>query len=664
MVDTMSSEKWMSNEDLDQLLSSATGMEESTLTTVFGTLSKRLESAGSADGSIALDDTYRHLVQLRSFNSKLFDTLLIKWIGQIIKSTPRPRLSKVLVPLVGVGCVTLKGFFALARKILQLESSAAISELTILRLELLGLLCPLSPMQRDTCNLVAYRFAIAQQEFLSKNSEEVLDMVRETGDSFAAYTASDSTEATLLSFHACSVPLLCHLLIRNPQSVIERRLQRLCDESRTTAHAVQKALNLLLGFDDKTGSTLIEAENTLISADDFSLPFCQMKLQILFNAESTEGTKNDIIDVIFKTAVADIRAKRSNWVDMVVAMSTEVVQQIRQRAERGFLSVALSDSPVSESQVDEPGAQDIAMVYLTIVEELAYSIPDTGVPSIAALLTEKMGILLNKHIALQNSVRHFPRNDGALATDEIDPTLSTFGRHSAFWVTTLLRMTVIHCSAFVGSSAAGKPSLLDQTRLLVTICIIAILQCPSGLTPESQNAAYLPEQQRDQSHRGLQTYAFDVAACLVDYLPEDVRQHCTRFLKERCPSSLHVRNNPRLIYLLGPVADLGTFTQPQTAVGSPPPTSGSACTPSSSSNLGTATPAGLQSGQPVMALAGPFEDQSHPANRLRIQNHGRVVGVYPFRPWEMLEEAAPVLGVNDTAVALGFFSARKTTELQ
>lgn len=164
MVDTISSEKWTSNEDLDQLLSSATGMEESLLATIFGNLCRRLEFIGSADGHLPLDDTCRHLVQLRSFNSKLFDTLLIRWIGQVLKSTPRPRLSKVLVPLVGVGCVSLKGFFALARKMLQLESSAAIPDAVELRLELLELLCPLSPTQRDTLNLVRLFFSISLQD--------------------------------------------------------------------------------------------------------------------------------------------------------------------------------------------------------------------------------------------------------------------------------------------------------------------------------------------------------------------------------------------------------------------------------------------------------------------------------------------------------------------
>lgn len=47
------------------------------------------------------------------------------------------------------------------------------------------------------------------------------------------------------------------------------------------------------------------------------------------------------------------------------------------------------------------------------------------------------------------------------------------------------------------------------------------------------------------------------------------------------------------------------------------------------------------------------------ANRLRLQHRGRVIGPYPVRPWELLEDAAPFLGINDTAVNLGFFDARR-----
>jgi mediator of RNA polymerase II transcription subunit 12, fungi type len=38
------------------------------------------------------------------------------------------------------------------------------------------------------------------------------------------------------------------------------------------------------------------------------------------------------------------------------------------------------------------------------------------------------------------------------------------------------------------------------------------------------------------------------------------------------------------------------------------------------------------------------------------------VSAFTLRPWEMLEEAAPMVGMNDTAVDLGFFGARRVRE--
>lgn len=63
-------------------------------------------------------------------------------------------------------------------------------------------------------------------------------------------------------------------------------------------------------------------------ADDFSLPFCQLKLQILFNADSGEEARNSIADVMFKAAMTDVRAKRSHWVDLVALMSKDAVRQV------------------------------------------------------------------------------------------------------------------------------------------------------------------------------------------------------------------------------------------------------------------------------------------------------------------------------------------------
>ena len=72
-----------------------------------------------------------------------------------------------------------------------------------------------------------------------------------------------------------------------------------------------------------------EAEKVVRMTDDFSLPFCQLKLQMLFNAETGRNVVNGIVDVMFKAAVEDTRSKGSNWVGFVGLMSLDVIRQVR-----------------------------------------------------------------------------------------------------------------------------------------------------------------------------------------------------------------------------------------------------------------------------------------------------------------------------------------------
>lgn len=75
-------------------------------------------------------------------------------------------------------------------------------------------------------------------------------------------------------------------------------------------------------------NNLSGAEKVISMTNDFSLPFCQLKLQILFNAASGEEVKNGVLDVMFKMAVADSRLNRTNWVGLVDLMNQDAIRQV------------------------------------------------------------------------------------------------------------------------------------------------------------------------------------------------------------------------------------------------------------------------------------------------------------------------------------------------
>ncbi|KAJ5116402.1 hypothetical protein N7456_000750 [Penicillium angulare] len=622
-------------EKLDHILFSGNVMDEPTLDAIFGTLTKNLETETNKM-KLSASDTCRYLSQLRSFQPKHFDGILARWICDHLRSHDRSILLHAIPSLIGVGCVTIRSFLSLLKRINH--SRSVITETTNLPADFVELLT--CGEQNGCLDLVSYRFHLARSEFLVTNCENVLDVVCDAATFLRTCDRIQhgDLEVTL-------VRLLREVLVRNPSFLEQHCMKRLLNEYPAAIGALRKALDGLLGVESQKEqrTVVFEVENLASTTDDFSLPFCQLKLQILFHEDSKDEDRNCIADAMFKTAVSSSGSLKSHWIDLVGLMNPDDVRQIRERAEKEFLSI-----PVMEDESDNDH-YSAAKMYLTIIEELANSIPDVGTPSLAIVLVEKMDALLHKLVALQNSFKSTKNLRNASPTSQGRPNLE---RSLAFWFSTLLRMVVIHRASFM------HPPALKQSRLLVIIFCIALSRLPSDflgpgdfLRPESS------KRHPSQPAVMLQTYALDVAASLIDGFSDEVRHHCSRFLREKCPPFAALQNDPRFVYLLGPIGDFATTNLLQSTSAPSPVASGA--TPGSTANVNApahlsqypATPSGTPSG---MAEAANFT-----GNRLRLQHRGRTIGSYPIRPWELLEDAAPFVSANDTAVNLSYFNARR-----
>ncbi|KAL2853888.1 hypothetical protein BJY01DRAFT_206027 [Aspergillus pseudoustus] len=653
---------------LDQLLSSGNGIDESSISTVFSSLTKIL-GYGSDSAKLSANDACRYLAYLRPFNPKYFDIMLVRWVCGLLKSPSRPLMSQILPPLIGVGCVTIHSFISLVKKLLASEkASPTIPELASLRLDLLQLLAPQKEINPD---LVTYRFRLARQEFLIKYPEAALDIIDDAAPLLDSRLQDSGAGPVRGELAESAAPLLCTLLSQNSSLVVEYCMQKLAHHSPFTI-ILEKAVDLLLGFDlQKETESRSQAEKVILMNNDFSLPFCQLKLQLLFNAKSGEEVKNNIVDVMFKAAVEDSRSKRSHWLGLVNLMSHDAARQIREQAESSFFSVPLFDEPWDASSVPATatGSSSIesAKLYLAIIEKLAFSIPEAGVPSVAPHLVERFDLLLQRLIIMQTNLNSFSENRQGMSSGPAVMSRFNFERSLAFWFSALLRMTVLHRAAFNASTMlAPKPgSLQEQTRLLVSIFCISLARLPDNILRLFPTANYFPHGVQPQNFRPcpgilLQTHALDVAASLIDTFPDEARLQCARFLKEKCPPFLQFQNDRRFLYLLGPMADGATASSQLPASVSSPAAGGSTPTPTPSGPL-----PGVPSNQPQPAtgstscLPGLSENVSSAADRLRIQHRGRVIGPYPARPWELLEDAAPIMGVNDTAVSLKLFDTRR-----
>lgn len=654
-------------EKLDQLLSSGNGMDESTLDTIFNALINLLEySDGQA--KLSANESCRYLAYLRPFHPKHFDIMLVRWICGLLKSPTRTILSRALPPLIGVGCVTIQAFVFLVRRLLQSEKVASmIPNPNDLKIDLLQLLVPPPARQSRYFDMVTYRFHLSQKEFLFKHPEEAFAIIRDAIALIDSPSQEGSCRQAREELGNSAVVLLQMLLTKNPEGAVQHCTEKLFNQHPSSMAALSKALDSLLGFDTQSGppSTSV-AEKVIELTNDFSLPFCQLKLQTLFNSEAGGNVKNEIVDVMFKAAIADSRSRRSNWVGLVRLMSQDAVRQIRERAEKGFFALPLFEESTdsSSSAADNNNSLETAKLYLTIIEKLAYSIPDTGVQGIGPVLVEKMDILLHKLISMQTSYSSSAETRHAVDAEQVIRSRAQFERALAFWFSALLRMVVFHRSAFSIPSAPKSSSLQEQTRLLISIFCITLARLPDNVLRLFPTADYFPHSMRPGDYRPcpgilLQAHALDVAASLIDTFPDEVRHQCARFLKEKCPPLSQVQNDSRFLYLLGPLGDGAAMNTTLPASVPSPAAPGSTPAPTPSSNLA----AGPSSQQPASAFlgvpSGLPEGLNCGASHLCLQYRGRAIGAYPIRPWELLEDAAPIVGTNDTAVSLGYFDARR-----
>jgi mediator of RNA polymerase II transcription subunit 12 len=269
-----------------------------------------------------------------------------------------------------------------------------------------------------------------------------------------------------------------------------------------------------------------------------------------------------------------------------------------------------------------------------------------------------MDALLHKIITMQSTLANTQSTASQIRTK--------FERGLAFWFSALLRMVVIHRYAFINQPQTLKPNPShDQLRLLISIFCIALSRLPGNVLRLFPAADYFPHQSStSEDYRPcpgilLQTHALDVAASLIDIFPDEVRFQCARFLKEKCPSFVPFQNDTRFLYLLGPTPDQ-TSVNPQQVSAPSPAASASTPTPTPAPFPAVGASAAQQSAAAVSGLSCGYSDETNCiTSRLRLQHRGRVVGPYPVRPWELLEDAAPFVGVNDTAVNLGYFDARR-----
>lgn len=338
---------------IERILSSGNNMDRQTMDRVFLKIVSYVEDR-ICQGDRPLENFSAWICRLQNFEERTFHAVLNSWMYTVLASQEQRTLSVVLPALVVSGCYTLSHFLeaiqACMRR-LRLDHPVDSFRVAVIGLDRILPNDELGNLQHH----YAYQFRTQQILFSHKQNSGLLDLIKESfelKDTVPESQAARALFGRLLSHRLLSV--LKHFAITNLPSVdfLLEMPRQASDGSHNTditsvldriidpLNALSKSLLLFphVFVDSKTnhinqdlpGMSHEEQATTILrTADQLSLPFCQLKLRDLFNsippgAPSIESLPATFIDYLKLAPELD----HAYLLDIAAGMDTKFTQLV------------------------------------------------------------------------------------------------------------------------------------------------------------------------------------------------------------------------------------------------------------------------------------------------------------------------------------------------
>jgi mediator of RNA polymerase II transcription subunit 12, fungi type len=510
MAEVLQSSESEFSDEVEKVLASGTYMETSTLKRLFQVIISRIE-ASWAKSPLQQRDCTTLLSRLRNFDMKQFDVLMKAWLRGFLQYPKRPGMVHVLGPLISADCLDFREIIMSSEAIL--EPSADQSNPSIasnVALETLAVLLG-TPNESDVMSVNdAYYLGIRRLHFQKDHPQKALSVIQravELGPSTADY---DHDLLVSLCRSKQMRKFLRHTVLSDLDAVIQGLVSPLAKISDpvTRGQLTNLAEPLL---DPEAGNKIQERtlayriEHTLRLADDLTLPFCQLELQMIFAAEAGEWAKDEnsstgCLEAFERAVDSAIASNNRSWTSIIPMLDIQIARHLCQRAERLLLQLVPSIK-AEESNGSLTGEnEDLAKKLLFVIHATTYSIQANRNSHLASQIVEKL-----------NDIWQIASHGTAESRSSVIDK----------WLPLILDFITLHINMFDNSKTSSEL----RSRMLLSL---------SALLLELQTCAKPLLLQR----------MFDVAILLVDDLPDDARQNCIRSLKDKT-------FNPRIEYIFG-----------------------------------------------------------------------------------------------------------------
>ncbi|KAF4442539.1 hypothetical protein F53441_11716 [Fusarium austroafricanum] len=605
-------------EEVEKTLSSGTRLDPPTMNKLFRMIIPAIERGWEKE-----DDTRRVfatlLARIRVFDAHHFDKLMTDWTSHTRSIPSRSSLTTLFPLLISTGCLTMPIIMSTAsppsanfQTLPSDPSKKRYGPATYLQ-ELLQLIIMPLPAATGLTAEEMYRFHTEQKCAKFEQSKGLLNLVR---NALLEYSALRN-HANGLEFEfpldnlSCQESLLETLrtLVLVDSSAVSNALGIKSLPAEAVGLVRRVTTKLLIPGD--SGETQISFDHILQIANELTLPFCQLKLNLDLslpqsNANEGQDQGSSRFEIFAKAMDRAIEAGNIMWTSLLPCLSDDITQHLKSQAQTGFLD--LIPSSKTPEFVDTGSRQSLRMAenLLEVVEAI---ISGQAPPKMAQLSLGMVEKLTDLWEIIAAGSQERPSCHAAVL------------QH---WLPAMLRFVTLHSlsseppSAPLPTASATRPPIppVHDIRARIILVLCGLLLELETLPPATVGS--------------LAQQVFDIAILLVDALPEDLRANCAKaiLLTSGGLPNQGTSSDPRLYYLFS----------------SPPPSLSDnlmlshrekAATPQSAAARGMGAQYGI--GPAVQERLSPFI----------------------LRRWEVLSEPTPNVGENDTSLSLGLFEAIK-----
>lgn len=360
-------------------------------------------------------------------------------------------------------------------------------------------------------------------------------------------------------------------------------------------------------------------------ANDLNLPFCQLKLKSTLSrpdATALDLSQDSIVPTLMEAIKSSINRGSTVWARLIPVLdkthASQVgccqalirslcktdIRQLRELAEAELLSYLTSSTSATSPSLEQKTTTLEGLLAIIDVSD-DNCIPDTGASQLLTHIIETLDYVLS---AFSNAT-----SEAQIPTLEDSGTVFKQEQLDNIYLKSVIR-------SFNSGTYTDRPSIDVVLRLLIIHhCSFSHLKASqSNVARLLLTLSSLLVRCRLTHNINLSTHIFDVLALLTDSLADDTRDTCIRILSDQ-----QKIRDPRLCFLFG-YSDV---------------TDGEGLQLTSTSTL---------SSSPMTTF-----EPKRGGVKMTMQQQ------FPLRRWEMMQEATPVVGENDTSLSLGLFGARK-----